>query len=88
MAGNALEHIKWLGHAGFSVTAGGKADIILITHSHYDHCSIPDINKIKTPSTVFVTEKESAAILSGDVRVVKPGDKISVSGIEIEAVPA
>lgn len=102
MAGNALEHIKWLGHAGFSVTAGGKvifidpyeigdcgkADIILITHSHYDHCSVPDINKIKTPSTVFVTEKESAAILSGDVRVVKPGDKISVSGIEIEAVPA
>lgn len=102
MARNALEHIKWLGHAGFSITAGGKvifidpyeigdcgkADIILITHSHYDHCSVPDINKIKTPSTVFVTEKESAATLSGDVRVVKPGDKISVSGIEIEAVPA
>ncbi|MDP2863309.1 MAG: MBL fold metallo-hydrolase [Desulfobacterales bacterium] len=102
MAGNVLEPIKWLGHAGFSVTAGakvifidpyeigdcGKADIILITHSHYDHCSVPDINKIKTPSTVFVTEKESAAILSGDVRIVKPGDKISVSGIEIEAVPA
>lgn len=102
MAGNALEHINWLGHSGFSVTAGGKiifidpyeigdcgkADIILITHSHYDHCSVQDINKIKTPSTVFVTEKESAAILSGDVRVVKPGDKISVSGIEIEAVPA
>ena len=97
-----MEHIKWLGHAGFSVTAGGKvifidpyeigdcgkADIILITHSHYDHCSVPDINKIKTPSTIFVTEKDSAAILSGDVRVVKPGDKISVSSIEIEAVPA
>ncbi|MFH0974521.1 MAG: MBL fold metallo-hydrolase [Spirochaetota bacterium] len=97
-----MEHIKWLGHAGFSVTAGGKvifidpyeigdcgkADIILITHSHYDHCSVPDINKIKTPSTIFVTEKDSAAILSGDVCVVKPGDKISVSGIEIEAVPA
>jgi len=28
MAGNALEHIKWLGHAGFSVTAGGKVVFI------------------------------------------------------------
>lgn len=99
---NALKSIKWLGHAGFSITAAGKvifidpyeigdcgkADIILITHSHYDHCSVPDINKIKTSSTVFVTEKESASALSGDVRVVKPGDKITVSGVEIEAVPA
>ncbi|MDQ1331887.1 MAG: fold metallo-hydrolase [Thermodesulfobacteriota bacterium] len=102
MALHILEHIKWLGHAGFSITAGGKnifidpyetgdcgkADIILITHSHYDHCSVPDINKIKTTSTLFVTEKDSAAALSGDVRVVKPGDKVSVSGIDIEAVPA
>jgi len=102
MALHILEHIKWFGHDCFSITAGGKnifsdpyelgdcgkADIILITHSHYDHCSVPDINKIKTTSTVFVTEKDSAAALSGDVLVVKPGDKVSVSGIEIEAVPA
>jgi len=99
---NILKSLKWLGHAGFSVTAAGKtifidpyeigdnpkADIILITHSHYDHLSIADINKIKTPSTVMVTEKESAATLSGNIRVVKPGDKITVSGIDIEAVPS
>jgi len=33
------------------------ADIILITHSHYDHCSIEDIDK---PDTVIVTKAESA----------------------------
>lgn len=102
MVPHILEDIKWLGHAGFSITAGGKsvfidpynigdcgrADIILITHSHYDHCSVPDINKIKTASTVFITEKDTASALSGDVRVVKPGDKLTVFGIEIEAVPA
>ena len=97
-----LEKIKWLGHDGFVMKTGGKvividpfqiedcdpADIILITHSHPDHCSIDDIDKIKKPSTVFVTEAESAANLSGDVRVVKPGSKLTVAGVEIEVVPA
>jgi len=97
-----LKNIKWLGHAGFAINALDKiividpfqikeivpADIILITHSHYDHCSVEDIDKIKTSDTVIVTEAESAKKLSGDVRVVKPGDKINVSGVQIEAVEA
>jgi len=97
-----LNNIKWLGHSGFLIKINqkvicidpyeivdyDKADIILITHSHYDHCSVPDINKIRTPSTIFFTEKESAKSLSGDVRIVKPGDNLSVSGIEIDVVPA
>jgi L-ascorbate metabolism protein UlaG (beta-lactamase superfamily) len=97
-----INNIKWLGHDGFLIKTknnvicidpyeigdAGKADIILITHSHFDHCSIPDISKIRKSSTVFVTDKESAASIEGDVRVVKPGDSISVSGIEIDVVPA
>ena len=102
MPHSMLKNIKWLGHAGFAINALDKiividpfqikeiapADIILITHSHYDHCSIEDIDKIKKPDTVIVTEAESAKKLSGDVRVVKPGDKINVSGVQIEAVEA
>ena len=102
MPHNMLKNIKWLGHDGFAINAHDKiividpfqikevvpADIILITHSHYDHCSIEDIDKIIKPGTVIVTEAESAKKLSGDVRVVKPGDKINVSGIDIEAVEA
>jgi len=102
MPHNMLKNIKWLGHSGFAINAHDKiifidpfqikevvpADIILITHSHYDHCSIEDIDKIIKPGTVIVTEAESAKKLSGDVRVVKPGDKINVSGINIEAVEA
>lgn len=102
MPQNMLKNIKWLGHAGFAINALDKiividpfqikeivpADIILITHSHYDHCSVEDIDKIKKSDTVIVTEAESAKTLSGDVRVVKPGDKINVSGVQIEAVEA
>lgn len=97
-----LENISWLGHDGFMIKADGKiviidpyqvttaesADIILITHSHYDHCSLEDIEKIQTDSTVIVTEPESARQLSGDVRIMKPGDVVEVGGVTIEAVPA
>ncbi len=102
MAHEMLNNIKWLGHAGFSISAGDitividpfdigecdQADIILISHSHYDHCSVEDIDKIKKPSTIFITEPESAEQLSGDIRVVKPGDKLTISEIPIEVVPA
>jgi len=102
MPQNMLKNIKWLGHSGFAINAHDTiividpfqikevvpADIILITHSHYDHCSIEDIDKTIKPDTVIVTEAESAKKLSGDVRVVKPGDKINVSGIDIETVEA
>ena len=54
-------NIEFLGHAGFLISTNSKkiiidpynisdnvpkADLILITHSHYDHCSIKDIEKV------------------------------------------
>ena len=102
MLSDVLSKIKWLGHDGFEISSddirlvidpyqiedGKSADIILITHPHFDHCSVDDIEKIRNPSTVFVTEAESAKKLTGDIRIVKPGDRLTVMGIEIEAVPA
>ncbi|MDD2389574.1 MAG: MBL fold metallo-hydrolase [Desulfobacterales bacterium] len=97
-----LKNIKWLGHSGFRIRSGQTvividpykvtdivpADIILITHPHFDHCSIDDIRRIQKPSSVIVTESDSAEKLSGDIRIVAPGDKLSVYGIQIEAVRA
>lgn len=93
--------ITWLGHDGFridadktiyfdpyQITEGPTADVILITHDHFDHCSPEDIQKIQGPETIIVTEKDSAKKLSGDIRVLKPGDILDLPNIRIEAVPA
>ncbi len=67
------------------------ADLVLITHEHSDHCSPDDVARIAGPETVIVTNAASAKRLKrqkGQVRVVKPGDRLSVNGIQLEAVPA
>lgn len=99
---DVVKNITWLGHDGFlirgkngvvvidpfKVVESEKADLILITHEHYDHCSPEDIDKVRKESTVIVTDANSAAKLSGDVQVVKPGDKVTAAGFTVEAVPA
>ncbi len=96
-----VKDIQWLGHDTFKIVGERViytdpfkikkkdiADIILITHEHFDHCSPEDIKAIQGPKTVIVTTSDCAKKLSGKIKIVKPGDKINVEGIEIEAVPA
>ncbi len=72
------------------------ADLILITHEHGDHCSPGDVAQIAGPETVVVTNAASAERLKGRkfkkiqdrVRIVQPGDELTVNGIHIRAVPA
>lgn len=101
MTEDILSKIVWLGHDGFRIDAsktvyidpyqipdGPRADLILITHEHFDHCSPDDVAKIQQSGSVIITEKDSAAKFSGDVRVVSVGETVTVDDINIEAVPA
>jgi L-ascorbate metabolism protein UlaG (beta-lactamase superfamily) len=64
-----------------------KADLILVTHEHYDHLDVKLIGELKKPGTlVFTNEKSTAQI--GWAMAMKPGDRQEVNSIVIEAVPA
>ena len=95
------QNIAWLGHDAFRIDAssciyidpyqidGGKpADLILVTHEHFDHCSPEDVAMIQQPETVIITEKDSAKKLSGDVRIMTPGERLPLDGLTVETVPA
>lgn len=94
--------IHWLGHDCFRIEwegvtiyidpyrikDGPPADLILITHDHFDHCSPEDIARIQKADTTFVTIASAAANLKGQVEIVKPGDEVTIKGVHIQAVPA
>ena len=95
------QKMVWLGHDGFridaeetiyfdpyDIVAGPKADLILISHEHFDHCSPDDVSKIQGPGTVIITDKTSAEKLTGDVRIIAPGEFMSLGEVKIEAVPS
>ncbi len=101
---NAQELIKklhWLGHDSFRLDGPpviyfdpwklqGKppiADLVLVSHHHHDHCSPDDVKKVSGPQTVVVASHLAAKELPG-AQVMRPGDKLSVAGVEIEAMPA
>jgi L-ascorbate metabolism protein UlaG (beta-lactamase superfamily) len=96
-----VKNIHWLGHDTFRITGekvvytdpfritkADTADIIIITHAHYDHCSPEDVKKLQGPDTIIVAPADCAAKLQGEIKSVRPGDRLNVSGVQIEVVPA
>lgn len=94
--------IKWLGHASFLIKAGEKriyidpyegeydekADIILVSHSHGDHCDVPIINRIRREDTVIIATPRCVPTIGGGVKTIKSGEKIDLEKMTVEAVPA
>jgi len=75
----------------FRIENNGKADIIIITHQHFDHCSPPDIQKLIKPGTLIIIPPECQSKLAGmetEFRLVEPGDNMEIDGIRLSIVPA
>ena len=65
------------------------ADVIFITHDHFDHFSLEDINKIYKSDTIFVMPHSLRnQIKSNLVRYVEPYDKELINDLDVEARPA
>jgi len=99
--------IKWLGHAGFLIKNhktiyidpykikenSEKADIILITHSHFDHCSVADIQNIIKENTKIILTADSQSKITRftipiDIHIVEPNQELSFGEIKISTLPA
>ncbi len=98
---NVIARTEWLGHDTFKLCDDiviytdpyklkgelTKADLILITHDHFDHLSLEDIEKIKKDDTAVVGPPDCRDKYP-DIIPINIGEKKEVKGIEIEAVPA
>jgi L-ascorbate metabolism protein UlaG (beta-lactamase superfamily) len=100
-----LDSLEWLGHSGFRISTrdavvyidpyrvgeGPRADLILITHGHYDHFSPQDVERLSHDGTWLVGPPAVAERVSGQVVSIAPGEALDrelARGIEVAAVAA
>lgn len=100
--------INYLGHSGFLIENGngkrlvidpynvsesvGKVDYILITHSHYDHCSIKDIEKLSKQGTIIVVPADAQSKITRiegvQMEVVEVGDSVELGKVKVDILAA
>ncbi len=71
------------------------ADVVFVTHDHYDHFSPEDLEKVKKADTVLVVPEsmkkaavEKSGIAEEKIVTVKPGGETVVEGLPVKAVAA
>ena len=94
--------IKWIGHASFRIAGAGNvvyidpwkvpgqphdADVVFVSHDHYDHCSPEDVAKVSKDDTAIVAPADTIRKLRA-ANAVTPGQDITIKDVTIEAVAA
>lgn len=72
----------------FQIQPDEEADLVFITHEHFDHFSPEDLEKIVTEETFIVACHLCDLRKYKKVRLVKPNESFEVEGIKVETIPA
>ena len=104
-----LDNNKCLGHSSIKIIKYNKviyidpynlkennndADIIFITHSHYDHFSINDINRIKKDNTIIVITEDiynevlELGFKENNIIKVLPNNNYTIDNIKFTTIPS
>ena len=103
-----LENIKVLCHSSIKFEKGqviyfdpykinenyNDADVIFITHSHYDHFSEEDILKVKKETTKIVIPEDvydktiELGFSEENILAVKPNEEYEVNDVKFKTIPA
>ncbi|MEM5815314.1 MAG: MBL fold metallo-hydrolase [Candidatus Aenigmatarchaeota archaeon] len=102
-------NIKWLGHACFKIESNvtiyfdpfqikypkeKDGDIVLVTHDHFDHCSIDDIKKIIHQQSIIVSAKMCKGKLEtfkdsvNSILYFEPWAFLNINNVIVKAVPS
>jgi len=101
-------NIEWLGHATFRIKNSQiiyfdpfeikpqkeRADLVLLTHEHFDHCSKEDIKNVIHPESVIIASKMCRSKIDdlknqvSQIIYFKPYQKLVVNGVKVESIPA
>lgn len=99
---NKTVTLQFLGHASFKIShrdvniyidprnleeSPHDATVVLVSHSHRDHCSLPDIAKVSSIRTKLITTDEVVKEAQKG-QVIKPGETYERPGFKIVGVPA
>lgn len=92
-----------MAHAGFQIKSEGKiiyidlekygaasekADLILVTHSHSDHCDPEKIKLVQKDDTVIVAPEDCVPKIEGRVKSLKPSEEMMIDKVRVKATEA
>ena len=94
--------VKWLGHSSFQLNIDDlviyvdpyegnyayKADAILVSHEHYDHCDPSKIEKVRKEETAIIAPLTCSSRIRGKITIMRAGEKTAINDVAIEAVQA
>ncbi|MFA6583205.1 MAG: MBL fold metallo-hydrolase [Elusimicrobiaceae bacterium] len=104
MPSDISKSVHWHGHSTFRIETAAKtviyidpwhispdnpkADIVLVTHEHHDHCSPDDIARIAKPDTVIAGPAQLKKHLTQKITVLRFGVTETIRDITVEPVPS